>query len=442
MTQHVFDRMGTLAIDPQAFGMFFSAYSEPETADLGGVPVVTVRGPLTHHAGMWCDNYDSITRRVAVALEKPGVGIVMRIDSPGGDVSGCMEAARAIRAMADVAQKLLIVFVDGMACSAGYAFACVADTVVAPPSGVLGSVGVLAARRDASAALEREGLRVHLVKSGARKGDGDPGTAASADELSAMQEMVDTLAGLFFAHVAAHRPSLTVDALRDLQAGLLIGANAVAAGLADVVGTLDDALALARGEAQITAANPPQEGTAMATMEEAVEALRAAAEGDDEKEAARAKRMLAAMEEEQEEPAAETEEETETPPEEEEDKSAKAIAQRALALSQQTASAQALAERPDISPELRKSLEGLDAASIRKVLAATPRGQTSKVPPKSAAPTRGEGQGDGNASRLAPAAKADLDAAMGLTATTRGVINDGNKLKLGAVVPVKEARHG
>lgn len=442
MTQHRYERLGVQAIDPQAFGMWFAEYSEPETTDIDGVPVVTVRGPLTHHAGMWCDNYDSITRRVGVALEKPGVGIVLRIDSPGGDVSGCMEAARAIRAMADVAQKRIVVLVDGMACSAGYAFACVGDTVVAPPSAVLGSIGVLAARRDASAALEREGLRVYLVTSGERKGDGDPSTAASADELAATQDVVDTLADLFFAHVAAHRPTLSVDALRNLQAGLLIGANAVAAGLADVVGTLDDALALARGEAQNTAANPPQEGTAMATMEEAVEALRAAAEGDDEKEAARAKRMLAAMEEEQEEPAAETEEETETQPEDEEDKSAKAIAQRALALSQQTASAQALAERPDISPELRASLTGLDAASIRKVLAATPRGQNSKVPPKAAPPTRGEGQGEGTASRLAPAAKAELDVSMGLTATTRGVINDGNKLKLGAAVPVKEARHG
>ena len=136
---------------------------------------------------------------------------------------------------------------------------------------------------------------MHLIKSGARKGDGDPALPMGADELAAIQDSVDTLASMFFGHVAQHR-GVALDVVQGLQAGVLHGERAVALGLADLVGSLDDALAMARGTYQPAAA--PQGDTAMATMDEAVEALRAAAEGDDEKEAARAKRMLAAMEEE------------------------------------------------------------------------------------------------------------------------------------------------
>lgn len=433
-----YERTGVLAVNPGAFTMIFAGDPVQEPSEIDGVPVVSINGPLEHHAGMWCDNYDAITQRVAKALEGPAPGVVLRVDSPGGLVSGCMETARALRAMADVAKKRLVVYVDGQATSAAYALACVADHVVLPATGTVGSIGVISAMMDATAANEAAGLRVAMVTSGARKADGNPDVPLTADALAATQDVVDTLAALLFEHVAAHRPALTVDAIRDLQAGLVIGARAVALGLADAVGSINDALALARGEQ----AAPPQESeTTMATsMEDAIAALRAAAEGDDEEMAARAARALKAMDGEDEpdgdepKPDAEDAPEPEPKKDDEDDSSAKALATKALATAERAERMQLLATRPDISPKLRASLENAPTATIRAVLDATPR--VSVKPPTEVKATRGEGQGaESGTSRLPATEKSALDARMGLASTERKVVYTGNKLILGATVP-------
>lgn len=430
MNTRRYDRTGILAVDPQAFTMLFADSPSRDTVDMGGVPVLTVRGPLEHHAGFWCDSYDAILSRASEALSSGAPGLVLRIDSPGGLVSGCMETARAIRALADGSGKRLVAYVDGSACSAAYALACVAHSIVAPPSSTLGSIGVLRARIDASAAIAAGGIAMHLIKSGARKGDGDPALPMGADELAAIQDSVDTLASMFFGHVAQHR-GVALDVVQGLQAGVLHGERAVALGLADLVGSLDDALAMARGTYQPAAA--PQGDTAMATMDEAVEALRAAAEGDDEKEAARAKRMLAAMEEDECDGASGDDNAPADPPadpppppaKKDDEEDAKAIAARALALSEQTARAQILGTRPDLTKEAIANLARVPTDALADALKAIPR--TSVKPPKVATPTLGQGQGGTQVSLGARtfAPNEELDRAMGITTSTEPPIKRG-----------------
>lgn len=370
------------------------------------------------------------------------MGVVMRIDSPGGFVSGCMETARAIRALADGSGKRLVAYVDGQACSAAYALACVAHSVVTPQSGTIGSIGVLMARTDASEALASAGVRLHLIKSGARKGDGTSEVPVSADELAAIQDTVDTQAALFFAHVAAHRP-VTVDQVAALQAGLRIGANAVAVGLADYVGDMTLALALARGQTP-DVAEEPQKDTAMTTMSEAVEALRAAAEGDDEEESARAKRMLKAMDEDEEAKAEDTEEEPEAedmpePKKDDEDDSAKAVATQALATAQSALRATILATRPDLSAEAKSKLANVPVAALAEVLSAIPRAAAVSTPPKAAAPVLGDGQG-GVTNPMKPATPIEeLDRRMGFAAQNAPITSDGN-VKTYGVLSREQAR--
>lgn len=426
-TMRRYDRNGVLAVDPAAFVMMFSDAPCDEASEIEGVPVVTINGPLEHHAGWWCDNYDAITQRVAKALEGPATGIVLRIDSPGGMVSGCMETARAIRAMADVAGKTITAYVDGQATSAAYALACVADSIVLPATGTVGSIGVIRAMMDLTAANEAMGLRVAMVSSGARKTDGCPDVPLSADALAATQEVVDTLAGLLFEHVAAHRPALTVDAVKGLQAGLVIGARAVNLGLADAVGSLSDALAMARGEVTATTAALPPEETPMATSyDEAVEALRAAAEGDGE-EATTAKRMLAAMEpEEEKEPESEDPAPEPEPEKEDEDTSAKAIAMRAEASALRAERATILATRPDLSAEAKSKLANVPVAALADVLSAIPRAAAANTPPKAEAPVLGQGQGGVNGNGIVPASPdEDLDSRMGFSAKASPIKTDG-----------------
>ncbi len=246
------------AVDAVLAGSAFEARadSSSDTADppfvrAGDVAVVAIDGPLAQRAwscmGMFGgDGYDAIEARVRAALADVQVGaVVLRVDSPGGEVAGCFEAVRAIRAAAADARKPLVAYADELACSAAYALACACDAIVLPDTGAVGSVGVIAALTDESAALAAEGLAVHLITSGAAKADGHPAVPLSADARARIQAEVDYLADVFALEVGAARGMAAAD-VRALEARVLYGPQAVAAGLADQVGNLQDAITRAR----------------------------------------------------------------------------------------------------------------------------------------------------------------------------------------------------
>ena len=166
----------------------------------------------------------------------------------------------------------------------------------------------------------------------------------------------------------------------------------------------------------------------MATSyDEAVEALRAAAEGDGE-EAATAKRMLAAMEPEDDKEEAKAEEPAPEPEPEKEDgdTTAKAIAMRAEASALRAERATILATRPDLSTEAKAKLRDVPVAALANVLSAIPRAAATPTPPKAEAPVLGQGQGGQTTGVVfggrVPEPNADLDRAMGLSKSTEAPI--------------------
>jgi ClpP class serine protease len=171
--------------------------------------------------------------------------------------------------------KPLIVYVDEMACSAGYALACAAEAIVLPASGIVGSIGVLGTMVSFADALEKEGIRVAIVSSGKRKADGHPALPITDEAKARMQARVDEYARQFFALVAGSRP-LTAANIKALEADCFVGQAAVDAKLADRLGTYADALSLARSRAAQTtvavkAASPTSPtGDTMKTVLEAL----------------------------------------------------------------------------------------------------------------------------------------------------------------------------
>lgn len=215
--------------------------------DVGAV--VEIRGVLMHHAdNPFFDSYDDIRARVAMALGEGARTIVLAIDSPGGLLSGMLDAAVGIRRACDATGARLVAYVDGQACSAAYALACVADELVVSSTAIVGSIGVLDTLLDVTAADAASGLRYSVVASGDRKTDGNPHTETTSDELAATQARVDELAAIFFDHVAAYRP-ITSEQVRALQAAALAANRAVEVGLADRVASLDDLLESLKGKA-------------------------------------------------------------------------------------------------------------------------------------------------------------------------------------------------
>lgn len=223
-----------LAMRPEAmFWMFAPAAAENEI--IGDVGIVHIRGPLEHHADSWSDNYDAIKSRVFEALESDEAkSIVIRIDSPGGVVSGLNQTVYEIRKAARDAGKKIYAYVDELAASAAYAMACIADEIYLPPSGIAGSIGVISTMYEQTKKDEKEGYRFVTLISGERKDDGHPHVPISADAINAEQKRVNRLAKQFYRLVSKAR-GLSVDEVAGFKAGLFTGTEAVKAGVADGV---------------------------------------------------------------------------------------------------------------------------------------------------------------------------------------------------------------
>jgi ClpP class serine protease len=471
-----YERRGYLAIAPKAFfELFFMDARPPENSEVGDAVIVDIRGPLEQHAHYCYDSYEAISARVAAACETAARTVILRFDSPGGEVAGCFETARALRTMCSAAGKRLFAFAEGDCCSAAYALASAAECIVLAESALIGSIGVLVERCDVSARNAADGVRVQFITSGARKADGHPEQPVSDAEIEQMQSIVDSMAGSFFALVAEQRPRMSAELLAGLQAKIFHGNGAVAVGLADQIGSLSDVLALA---------SVTQPGaTAMADKspyEVARAALEEAAKGEDAN-AAAAKRALAALGEgggdepkkeedpakdpaavsEDDEPAAvsEVDPDDDTEPPAKKKESMAAAAYRVAIAAQKTSEAtqaelrkrderderaRLISSRPDLSAEMSKILQKAPMDLVREHIAGMPKltGTLASNPRANAAaggggvaPTRGAEEGDPNASRLPANEKQALDMRMGLLGESTGVENSAYKLRLGVVKP-------
>ena len=215
-------------------------------AQPSGIAVIPIHGTLVKRvlgmeAASGLTSYGGIAQEIDAALADPLVqGILLDIDSPGGEASGSFELARQIRHAAT--QKPVWAVANDAAYSAAYALAASAQRLIVTETGGVGSIGVIALHIDQSAKDAQEGYRYTAVTAGAHKNDFSPHHPLSDAAKAELQTEVDRLYGLFVEHVTAMR-SLNADAVRATEAGLYFGANAITAGLADAVSSFETALA-------------------------------------------------------------------------------------------------------------------------------------------------------------------------------------------------------
>lgn len=263
-----------MAVHPSALELLFQQARPLDAAAEGTVEVLLIDGPLEQRGGWWWPGYDEIPGAVKAKLDKPTCdALVIRISSPGGDFAGMLEASRQIRAIAKASGKPVIGYVDEEACSAGYCLISACDTIIVPPSGVVGSIGVMATIGDRVEHNRQEGLNRLVIGSGKWKGELHPDRPLTDESIGRMQAEIDALAELFAELVAEHRPQLTARRVLGFEADTFRGEEAVKAGLADQVGSLQTALDVARRRADAkrsnntTAARPPTPRTASMNRE-------------------------------------------------------------------------------------------------------------------------------------------------------------------------------
>jgi signal peptide peptidase SppA len=206
------------------------------------VAVVPIRGTIAHRGGgMGMASGGTSTEaiaemfRTAMADEQVGT-ILFDVDSPGGTVTGVPELAAEI--FAARGQKRMVSMVNGLAASAAYWLASQADEIVSIPSGESGSIGVFMAHQDLSAALEKEGIKVTVVRAGKHKAEMLPFAPLSEESLSFLQGRVDGAYKQFVADVARGR-GVTPEQVREGygEGRALVGKDAKASGLIDRIAT-------------------------------------------------------------------------------------------------------------------------------------------------------------------------------------------------------------
>ena len=172
-------------------------------------------------------------------------GFMIEIRSPGGGAAASQAIYEALRKFRVDDERPVVAWIGAVGASGGYYAALPADSILALPSSITGSIGVLMKVPNAGELLRRWGVEVEVIKSGENKELGSSTRSLTESEQAVLQTLIDDTYGQFVDAVAESRP-LSRDSVAVLADGRVFsGARAVGAGLIDATGTLEDALAVA-----------------------------------------------------------------------------------------------------------------------------------------------------------------------------------------------------
>jgi len=178
--------------------------------------------------------------------------VVLRINSPGGTVMASDIIHHEIKAFKASKKIPVIASIMDLGTSGGYYIAAAADTVMAHPSSVTGSIGVIMLTVNARGLLEKVGIEATAVTSGPRKDMGSPFRVMTSEERAIFQGLIDSFYQQFLTVVQEGRPHLQMDQIKKLADGrIYTGEQAKAAGLVDDLGYLEDAVEAAKKKAKL-----------------------------------------------------------------------------------------------------------------------------------------------------------------------------------------------
>jgi protease-4 len=187
----------------------------------------------------------SLTREILdrAAEDDDVAALLLRINSPGGTVSASEALHHEVARWREETGRPVVAFFQGTATSGGYYVAMTADTLIAQPGTVTGSIGVVMLNLNLAGLLEKVGVEDRTFKSGDFKDTGSPLREMRSEERELLQTVVDDLHARFREVVLAGRPELTPERLGPLADGRIFTARQAAeAGLIDRVGYLEDAI--------------------------------------------------------------------------------------------------------------------------------------------------------------------------------------------------------
>jgi protease-4 len=217
------------------------------------VALIEVSGPIADAAApRLLGGGDNPVGRFAESLHRAEQdqrvkAVVIRINSPGGTVGATEEMHRELLRFKERSGRPVVVCMGEVAASGGYYLACGADRILALPSTITGSIGVIMQTVNVSEGLQRIGIRADAITSGPNKAVGSPLQPMSAEHRSLLQGIVDEMYASFRAVVVTGRPGVAPADLEAATDGRVVtGRRAAELGLVDAIGDVRDAFAAAK----------------------------------------------------------------------------------------------------------------------------------------------------------------------------------------------------
>lgn len=196
-----------------------------------------------------------VFRLTRAEKDKSVKAVVLRINSPGGTVTGSGIMAREVRRFAEKTGKPVVASMGEVAASGGYYLAVSADHIFAEPTTVTASIGVLMQTMNFTGTLKMIGASARAITSGPNKDMGNPFGPEREEQFRLMQGMIDEYYARFRGWVIERRPRFDAAASAwALDGRVITGADAQKIGLVDEVGGVREAFEEAKKLAKLPSA--------------------------------------------------------------------------------------------------------------------------------------------------------------------------------------------
>lgn len=219
-------------------------------SDEGFAPLVTIGTPPPHVP---------LLVRIREELKKAAGdekirALIVRINSPGGTVTASDIIYRELDLFRRETRVPIVAVMMDVAASGGYYVALAADSIVAHPTTVTGSIGTIMVSVNAEGLMQKLGVSTLAIKSGARKDMGSPFRGLTPEERTIFQGVIDDLHRQFVGKLVERRRLSPETAQRLADGRIYTAEQALASGLIDSIGYMNDALTLARRAAHVNTA--------------------------------------------------------------------------------------------------------------------------------------------------------------------------------------------
>ncbi len=225
------------------------------------IALIEVSGFIASESGFWTllggTSVADVQQKLQLAAADSHVrAIVLRINSPGGEASASDTIYQEVLRFKETSGKPVVAALMGTAASGGYYTALSADCIVASPTTITGSVGVIMDLINMEKLYGKLGLEPVVIKSGEKKDIGSPTRPMTPEEREILQGLNRALFDQFLAKVRERRPGMDEQQLKMVADGRVVSAQeALQLKLVDRVGYLRDAIQTACGLAKIESAD-------------------------------------------------------------------------------------------------------------------------------------------------------------------------------------------